>query len=221
MSGAAQRCMVVTGGRGALGSALAAAGRAAGWDVRAPGRGELDVTSETSVAAWFGSLTRLDLLVHCAGVRRDAPMMRLSAADFSAVVDVALRGAFLCVRAGLPQLAAARGHVVLVGSHSALTGPAGQAAYAAAKAGLHGLTRALAAELGPAGVRVNCVLPGWLETPFTADVPEAVRAAARRAQVLPHEATVAEAAAAILALDAIPGLSGQVIPLDSRPLALR
>jgi 3-oxoacyl-[acyl-carrier protein] reductase len=108
------------------------------------------------------------------------------------------------------------GHIVNIGSHSAFTGPAGQTAYAAAKAGLIAFTRSLASELGPHGIRVNCVHPGWLETPFTAGVPKEVSRRALEEHVLGRFNTPAEAARFIVFLHSLSAVSGQVFQLDSR-----
>ncbi len=211
--------LLVTGGRGALGSALAKVAGEEGWRVHALGREELDVRDEVMVERVIGGMERLDLLVCAAGMRRDGLVAGMSGATFAEVLEVNLRGAFLSARAAAAVMArAGRGHIVFVGSHSAVTGPVGQSAYAAAKAGLAGLTRALAEELGGLGIRVNCVLPGWMETAFTAGVGEAVREAARRASVLRRVNEPEEVARAILGLHGMPGVSGQVMALDGRPL---
>jgi 3-oxoacyl-[acyl-carrier protein] reductase len=164
-------------------------------------------------------LPRLDLLVHNAGFLRDAPLARMSEADFAAVLEVHLRGAFLCARAALrPMLRQGGGHLVFVGSFSALSGPAGQANYAAAKAGLIGLAQSLAAEYGGRGVRANVVLPGLLETPMSAPLltdPER-RRRALAAHTLGRFNTPAEAARFIAFLHSLPHTSGQVFSLDSR-----
>lgn len=211
--------LLVTGGRGALGSALAVVAGGEGWVVHAPGRGELDVRDEGMVERVIGGMERVDLLVCAAGMRRDGLVAGMSGATFAEVLEVNLRGAFLSARAAAAVMArAGRGHIVFVGSHSAVTGPVGQSAYAAAKAGLAGMTRALAEELGGMGIRVNCVLPGWMETAFTAGVGESVRESARRASVLRRVNEPEEVARAILGLHGMPGVSGQVMALDGRPL---
>jgi 3-oxoacyl-[acyl-carrier protein] reductase len=184
-----------------------------------PGRDALDVTEPASVRARVADLPRLDLLVHNAGFLRDAPLARMSEADFAAVLEVHLRGAFLCARAALrPMLRQGGGHLVFVGSFSALSGPAGQANYAAAKAGLIGLAQSLAAEYGGRGVRANVVLPGLLETPMSAPLltdPER-RRRALAAHTLGRFNTPAEAARFIAFLHSLPHTSGQVFSLDSR-----
>ena len=183
-----------------------------------PPREVLDVTSAGEVREFFAVLPRLDLLINNAGLRRDELHLTQSAEDRDAVLDVCLRGAFLCSReAARRMVPQGTGHIINIGSRSGLTGAAGQTAYAAAKAGLAALTKSLAAELGPAGIRVNCVLPGWLETKFTAGVPEEIRRLTLAAHVLGKFNTVADAARFILHLHSQTAVSGQVFSLDSRP----
>ena len=210
---------LITGGQGALATALRAELEAQHWQVHAPGRDALDVTDAAAVRVGIDGLPRLDLLVHNAGFLRDAPLARMSETDFAAVLEVHLRGAFLCARAALrPMLRQGGGHLVFVGSFSALSGPAGQANYAAAKAGLIGLAQSLAAEYGARGIRANVVLPGLLETPLSAALladPER-RRRALAAHTLGRFNTPAEAARFIAFLHSLPHTSGQVFSLDSR-----
>lgn len=211
------KTVVITGGGGGLGSALAAEFRTAGWRVLAPPRAELDVTDAEAVGKWFAAAGPVDLLVNNAGAKKDSAFSRLAEADWDHVQDVCLRGAFLCARAVLPAMAAAgRGHVVNIGSTGSRKGVAGQAAYSAAKAGLLGLTQSLAREHGADGVRVNAVLPGWLDTAFTADVSPATTAAAREEHALGRFNTVEDAARFIRFLDSMSHVSGQTFQLDSR-----
>lgn len=214
------RVALVTGGAGTLGRAIAQALLDGGaFDrVLAPGRAELDVTSPESVAAYFSGIDRIDLLVNNAGVTRDAPMLRLDEVDWDVVVDTHLRGAFLCSRAALrPMIRQRSGHIVQIGSFSALRPPSGQAAYAAAKAGLIGLTQSLAEEVGGRQIRVNCVLPGFLEeTGMTRDLSAETVERARQAHVLGRFNTAADAGRFIAFLDTLPAVSGQVFQIDSR-----
>jgi 3-oxoacyl-[acyl-carrier protein] reductase len=115
------------------------------------------------------------------------------------------------------MLRARRGLLVFVSSHSALHPPHGQAAYAAAKAGLLGLARSLARELGPAGIRVNTLLPGFLDTPMTAGLAAERREQVRREHVLGRCNTPESVAGFLVHLhDHLPHTSGQVFQLDSR-----
>jgi len=114
----------------------------------------------------------LDILVNNAGITRDASMRKMSLADFEAVIDVHLKGSWLCTRAAAEVMRAAKsGAIVNMLSMSGKTGNPGQTNYSAAKAGIIGLTKASAKELARHGVRVNAVQPGLIGTPMTAAMP--------------------------------------------------
>ena len=211
------RAAVITGGQGELAQAIAAELSAQGYDTLTPSRDELDVRSADSVRAYFSKLNRLDLLINNAGLREDHSIAKLTTEDWENVIDTNLTGAFLTSQAALKFMLRQRsGHIINIGSYSARSGPAGQANYAASKAGLIGLTQSLAQEVGSRNIRVNCVLPGWLETKFSQDVTPEVTAAALRNHTLGRFNTPTEAARAIVFLDTLQNLSGQVISLDSR-----
>ena len=130
-----------------------------------------DVSSADEVEAAVSEVVerfgRLDVLVNNAGVTRDNLLFKLSEDDWDAVIDVNLKGAFLCARAAQRVMVPARGgKIVSLSSRSAL-GNRGQANYAAAKAGIQGLTATLAQELGPFGINVNAVAPGFVATEMT------------------------------------------------------
>ncbi len=123
--------------------------------------------------AWAG---RLDFLVHAAGHTKDKLLVRMDLADWEEILRVHLTGAYLCAREALKIMMRQRsGAIVFVGSVVGLTGNVGQANYAAAKAGMVALTKTLAQEAAPWGIRVNLVAPGLIETPMTASLPEKVR----------------------------------------------
>ena len=131
----------------------------------------LDVTEGDQAEAVVGEVVarygRLDILVNNAGVTRDNFLYKMSDADWKTVLDVHLTGAFLCSRAAQgPMVENGYGRIVNVSSVSAL-GNRGQANYSAAKAGLQGFTRTLAAELGRFGITANAVAPGFVETEMT------------------------------------------------------
>ena len=209
--------IIITGGRGGLGQAIAGEFQMAGWEVVAPGRVDLDVTSPESVAAFFKD-RETDLLVCNAGLTRDVPLVKLSEADWDAVLQTNLHGAARCAKIALRGMVKRRtGHVVFISSYSALHPPAGQAAYAAAKAGLIGLTKSLAQEVGRAGIRVNAVLPGFLETCMTAGVSIERREQVREEHTLGRFNTPEAVAKFIRILEEeLPHTSGQVFQLDSR-----
>lgn len=211
---------LVTGGGGDLAQALHTALEAAGFRVLAPTRSQLDVTDAAAIKAYLAQhVTQLDLLINNAGLLRDASLLKMPEADFSAVVDVNLKGAFLMSQAAVKLMSKQRmGHIINIGSYSALSGPAGQANYAAAKAGLIGLTQSLAKEYGARNVRVNCVLPGFLETKMTRHLmaDESKKATLLEAHALGRLNTAEEAARFITFLHSMPAVSGQVFQLDSR-----
>lgn len=208
---------VITGGTGTLGVAVAAELRNAGWMVDAPGSMELDVRRPDEIGRYFAS-RRPKLLVCAAGVTRDAPLARLSAAAWDEVWKVSFRGARDCARIVIPGMAErGGGHVVFVSSQSAVSPPPGQAAYATAKAALLGLARELARTHGRENIRVNAILPGFLETRMTARVTSARRQEVLSGHMLGRFNTCACVARFIRHLhEDLPHTSGQVFQLDSR-----
>ena len=129
-----------------------------------------------TVAAVTADLGAPTILVNNAGIARDALIMRMSEEDWDLVIDVNLKGAFNFVKACQRGMTKARwGRIVNMSSIVGLHGAAGQANYAASKAGLIGLTKAIAKELGSRNVTCNAVAPGFIETPMTADLPEEMR----------------------------------------------
>ncbi|MDQ3119812.1 MAG: SDR family oxidoreductase [Verrucomicrobiota bacterium] len=212
-----ERVAVITGGGGDLADEMAPALRALGIEVHAPGRDLLDVTSSESARAFFAELERIDLLINNAGTRRDVLCAKMTEEDWDAVQNVNLRGAFLCSQAAsLKMIKQRSGHIINIGSFSARFGNFGQTNYAAAKAGLIGLTQSLARELGKRNVRVNCVLPGFLETKFTSNVPADAKERIRRTHELGRFNTTEAAARFVAFLDTMPFVSGQIFQLDSR-----
>ena len=210
--------VLITGGRGDLAQAISTRFERAGWSVFAPGREELDVTSKDSVDAYFAGLDQsLALLVNNAGTTRDSLLGRMSAEDWDTVIKTNLKGAFLCSQAASRTMVRQRaGQIVNIGSFSAIRAPAGQANYAAAKAGLIGLTKSLAKELGKRQIRVNCVLPGFLETKMTRDLSSEVIENAKSQHTLGKFNTPSDVAEFLLCLQGLTAISGQVFQLDSR-----
>jgi 3-oxoacyl-[acyl-carrier protein] reductase len=215
---------LITGGHGDLATAVANVLRAGGWQVQAPCRAELDVTHAASVQAFIGTLPHLDLLIHAAGSRQDALMLKMTQPQWDAMQATHLKSAFLCAQASLKKMLEAEparvrgGQLIFISSFSALSGPVGQANYAAAKAGLLGLSQSIAAEYGPQGVRSNVVLPGFLETRMTSAL---LADPAQRQRVLAEHTlgrlnTVAESAQFIAQLADFQHISGQCFQLDSR-----
>ena len=178
---------LVTGGARGIGAATAARLAAEGSDVVIAdfdlaaatetaaligGRAvRCDVTSraevEAAVAVAVEQRGRLDIVVTCAGILRDNLIHKLTDDDWEAVIDTHLRGTFLTAQAAQRHMVGQKsGSIVLISSTSAL-GNRGQANYAAAKAGIQGLAKTLALELGPFGITVNCVAPGFITTAMT------------------------------------------------------
>lgn len=210
---------LITGGEGDLAQAIRTELQHAGFNVLTPGRDTLDVTSADSVRTFFAGLKHLDLLINNAGVCHDISVAKMTEEQFDHVLDVNLKGAFLVSQAALKLMSKQRhGHLVNIGSYSALSGPAGQANYAAAKAGLIALTQSIAKEYGARNVRANCILPGFLETKMTRHLlaDTAWREALLTQHTLGRLNTPQDAARFILFLHSMANTSGQVFNLDSR-----
>jgi 3-oxoacyl-[acyl-carrier protein] reductase len=162
-------------GANGVGEALRAAG--------IPGRGAvLDVTDsggvDTLVAAIEQEFGAVSILVNNAGVTQDNLLLRMKDAEWDAVVDTDLKSVFRLCRAVLRGMMKARaGRIISITSVVGSSGNPGQVNYAAAKAGVAGLTRALAREIGSRGITVNCVAPGFIDTDMTKALPEAQRGA--------------------------------------------
>lgn len=208
---------VITGGTGCLGSAISTALRAPEWSIDAPGSAELDVRSPDTIRKYFEH-RRVDLLVCCAGITMDAPLVRLDPDAWAETWSVNFDGAAHCADAVIPDMRRRRaGHIVFISSYSALHPPIGQVAYATAKAALLGLVSDLTASCGPSNIRVNAVLPGFLETRMTESVTDRRRAEILEAHTLGRFNTCHAAAGFIRFLHHdLPHTSGQVFQLDSR-----
>lgn len=180
---------------------------------------QADVRDAKSVAAMVAATMdrwgRLDILVCNAAATENRLLLRVSDEAWDRVVATTLTGAFHCLQqTGAIMQRQRAGAVILLGSLAGLQGLAGQAPYAAAKAGLLGLMKTAAREWGDAGVRVNAILPGWHATALTGfhDDP----APAPFEPVLGHGTTPTAVADFVIALAAMPNVSGQVFTLDSR-----
>lgn len=172
---------------------------------------------KTMVGVAEEALGPITILVNNAGITRDGLAMRMSVEDFDAVIATSLRGAFLCSKAVARGMMKARGGAIInVSSVIGRRGNAGQANYAAAKAGLIGFTKSLARELGPRGVRVNAVAPGYVVTDMTAELPENMKEQILNSTPLGRLASPEEIASVIafLASPAAAYITGAVIPVD-------
>jgi NAD(P)-dependent dehydrogenase (short-subunit alcohol dehydrogenase family) len=219
MNPVASSVALITGGQGALANAIRHELEASGWTVFSPSHQAMNVTQLSEVERYVNALPRLDLLVHAAGQTCDQLMLKMSESEFDEVLSVHLKGAFLCSQAALKQMVKQNlGHIIHIGSFSAIRAPHGQANYAAAKAGIIALTQSIALEYGKRGIRANCVLPGFLETPMTKTILEddIRRKAILESHVLERLNTVRDAARFIAFLHTMPHVSGQLFQLDSR-----
>jgi len=168
-----------------IGTATTEAGAAAIGEALAPQGGsglKLDVTDAAALDAAIDAIVKqhggLHVLVNNAGITRDTLAMRMKDEDWDAVLDTNLKAVFRASRAAIrPMMKQRYGRIVNITSVVGASGNPGQANYAAAKAGVAGMTRALARELGSRGITVNCVAPGFIATDMTHSLPEAQKAA--------------------------------------------
>jgi 3-oxoacyl-[acyl-carrier protein] reductase len=209
--------VVITGGSGGLGQAVSRVFSQNGCHVDSPGSAELDVRDVRAVSDYFRDRT-VNLLVCCAGITKDMPLIRLSEATWDETWDVNFKGALRCAEAVTSAMrVSGGGHIVFISSYSAIHPPAGQTAYAAAKASLLGLTAGLAARHGPSNIRVNAVLPGFMETRMARNVSETRKTEIFASHALGRLNTCSETADFIHFLHhGMPHTSGQVFQLDSR-----
>jgi 3-oxoacyl-[acyl-carrier protein] reductase len=182
---------------------------------------QLDVADPTSVNAAFAAVEEAlgapEILVNNAGITRDGLLMRMSDEQWTSVLRTNLDGAFYCIRRATPKMMRARfGRIVNVGSVVGLSGGAGQANYASAKAGLIGLSRATARELASRGITCNVVAPGPVTTAMTDALPEDRRAELAQQVPLARFGTTEEVAAtvAFLTSDLAGYITGAVVPVD-------
>jgi len=230
------RVVLVTGGNRGIGLAIAQAFVAEGDSVAITARsGELpaelagtdvlvvqaDVTDTASIDAAFdrieAELGPVEIVVANAGITRDGLILRMSDDDIDAVLDTNLVGALrVARRAAKGMVRLRRGRLVFVSSVVGLLGSAGQVNYAASKAGLVGVARSLARELGSRGVTANVVTPGFVDTDMTAVLSDERRAEITGAVPLGRYASPAEVAGTVvfLASDAAAYITGAVIPVD-------
>ena len=237
------RVALVTGGSRGIGRAIAVKLSALGADVAIVYAGREDAARETvelleaqgsralaircdvsdysqaeaAVKQVAEKLGNVDILINNAGIVRDALAMRMSAEDFAAVIDVNLNGAFHMIRACLPAFVRRRsGRIVNIASVAGLMGNAGQANYASSKAGLVGLTKAIAREVASRGITVNAVAPGFIETDMTGSMAPATLEKGISAVPMGRIGSVEDVANAVafLAGDGAGYITGCVLKVD-------
>jgi 3-oxoacyl-[acyl-carrier protein] reductase len=172
---------------------------------------------ERLVKAALDTYGSCDILVNNAGITRDTLLMRMKDEDFDAVLDTNLRGVFLCTRAALrPMMRRRFGRIVNIASVIGLIGNAGQANYAAAKAGIIGFTKATAREIASRGITVNAVAPGFIETEMTGVLSDEMRRAVLEQIPLGRFGRPDEVASLVcfLASDAGAYITGQTFTID-------
>ena len=181
----------------------------------------LDVTDAKGIEAFLdrisSELGALHILVNNAGITRDGLLVRMSEADWDSVLDVNLKGAFLCTRAAAKVMMRARfGRIVNIASVVGISGNAGQANYVASKAGIIGFTKTAAKELASRGIRVNAVAPGYIETDMTQGLPAEAKNELLKRIPLGKAGRPADVAqvVAFLVSPASDYMTGQVISVD-------
>ncbi|MDQ1701522.1 MAG: 3-oxoacyl-[acyl-carrier protein] reductase [Frankiaceae bacterium] len=225
------RSVLVTGGSRGIGLAVARAFAAQGDRVAVTYRGteppdglfgvKCDVTSVADVDAAFTAIEAehgpVEVLVANAGITKDTLLLRMDEETFASVIDTNLTGAYrVAKRAAGGMLKARRGRLIFISSVVGLYGSAGQANYAASKAGLVGFARSLARELGSRGITSNVVAPGFVDTDMTAVLTDERKAEIVKQVPLGRYATVDELAGVVtfLASDAAAYITGAVVPVD-------
>ena len=181
----------------------------------------LDVTSQESIKEGVGKVladkTRIDVLVNNVGITRDGLAVRMKVADWELVLKLNLQGAFLCTQAVLPSMMKNRwGRIINMASVVGQAGAAGQANYAASKAGLIGLTKALAQEMASRSITVNAIAPGYIATDMTKALPDEVKQKILASVPLGRMGTPEDIAAAakFLASDEAGYITGHVLAVN-------
>jgi 3-oxoacyl-[acyl-carrier protein] reductase len=225
------RSVLVTGGNRGIGRAIAEAFVAQGDKVAVTTRsggapeGALDVTCDitdpAAVEAAFAEIEAahgpVEVLVANAGITADTLLLRMSEEDWATVIDTNLTGSFRLVkRASKGMLRLRRGRIILISSVVGLLGSPGQVNYASSKAGLIGMARSIARELGSRSITANVVAPGYVETDMTAVLTDEQKSAIKTQVPLGRYADPAEVASAVtwLASDGAAYVTGAIIPVD-------
>lgn len=234
---------IITGGSRGLGREIALAFGRRGWKVivnylshhrnaehtaeeiiRSGGEAvifQVDVRNAEQVGAMMCEMLdrwgNIDVLVNNAGVTKDGLLVRMSEEDWDDVMNVNLKGAFNCIRAVSEIMMKSKGgHIINISSISGMQGREGQANYSASKAGLVGLTKAAARDLGRYNIKVNAVLPGYIGTEMGEKISDPIRDRIIKDNALGRANDPIEVAEFILHLTAMKNVSGQIFNLDSR-----
>ena len=173
--------------------------------------------AKTLIDTAVKELGGIHILVNNAGITRDGLAMAMKEEDFDAVIETNLKGAFLCMKAAIRHMMKARyGRIVNMSSVVALRGNPGQVNYCASKAGLIGMTKSLAKEMGARGITVNAVAPGYISTDMTAALPDAARQAMLSTIPVGRAGNPEDVAAAVafLASEEAGYITGQVLSVD-------
>jgi 3-oxoacyl-[acyl-carrier protein] reductase len=240
MTESTDRVVVVTGGSRGIGRAISVALSAPGTTVcfnyssnidaaksaaeaieAAGGKADyrqVDVASEAAVADYLGTILkesgRIDVLVNNAGITRDGLLVRMKESDWDAVLNVNLKGTFNCMKVAAKAMMKQRyGRIINIASVVGVSGNPGQANYVAAKAGIIGLTKAVARELASRNITVNAVAPGYIQTDMTGELGEKAQAAILGQIPIGRMGTVEDVSGvvAFLASEAADYITGQVI----------
>ena len=237
------KCAIITGGVRGIGGAIAVAFAKQGCNlvltyvgdsaIAEPIKAELapydieymivesDVSSFDDTATLIDNVVerfgKIDILVNNAGITRDGMLMRMSEEAFDSVLNVNLKGTFNCIRHTAPiMLKQKSGRIISISSVVGLHGNAGQANYCASKAGIVGLTKSVAKELGSRGITVNAIAPGFIDTLMTADLSDKIKEALMSQLFIKRLGSVEDIAntALFLASDNASYITGQVISVD-------
>lgn len=228
-----QHVALITGGTSGFGTVLVRGFGESGYRTAYCGRSASDHRDETLISmradvrsaqdmrmlckTLIDCWGRIDVVIVNAGVNVDALLSRTSESDFDSIIETNLRGFFTVVTAALPYMhRQGYGHIIAVSSYTATAGSTGQSVYAASKAALTGAVKSAARESAAYGIRVNAVMPGFMDCGMGKNVPPEIKKVAEKQQLLGSLASAEESAAFVVHLAGMQQVSGQVFNIDSR-----